>query len=280
MALERSTLTLIVNIITIISPWNSECNRFQNVITSPFSLISGLILLILTWMQQIMMVGQMETKIIFLSWKNLEFSGRTALHLAACEGHLACVRFSRNQNLLYVLIGTPGLCQVVLPTSSFYVLYSHRATRSCVRHFLPPFTNLKELSSRFLLEVCEVEAEPRDRWGHTPLWDAQMFSRWTKHLFYPFQVSRMFSRCSKHSPLSPSHIFPLPGRRWWVFWRSTSAWWGWDAMRSRRRQRSQWPRVDLSWHHTKTHSPDQLIALIFAVHFVHQYHAQLNSNMK
>ena len=31
--------------------------------------------------------------------------------------------------------------------------------------------------SRFLLEVCEVEAEPRDRWGHTPLWDAQMFSR-------------------------------------------------------------------------------------------------------
>ena len=131
MALERSTLTLIVNIITTISPWNSECNRFQNIITSPFSLISGLILLILTWMQQIMMVGQkimivgqMETKIIFLSWKNLEFSGRTALHLAACEGHLACVRFSRNQNLLYVLIGTPGLCQVVLPTSNFYVLHS------------------------------------------------------------------------------------------------------------------------------------------------------------
>ena len=105
-----------------------------------------------------------------------------------------------------------------------------------------------------------------------------------KTFFYPFQVSRMFSRCSKHSPLSPSHIFPLPGRRWWVFWRSTSAWWGWDAMRSRRRQRSQWPRVDLSFrsegHHTKTHSPDQLIALIFAVHFVHQYHAQLNSNIK
>jgi len=30
---------------------------------------------------------------------------------------------------------------------------------------------------RFLLEVCQVEAEPKDRWGHTPLWDAQMFSR-------------------------------------------------------------------------------------------------------
>ena len=38
--------------------------------------------------------------------------------------------------------------------------------------------------SRFLLEVCEVEAEPRDRWGHTPLWDAQMFSRlWMKCFF-------------------------------------------------------------------------------------------------
>ena len=283
MALERSTLTLIVNIITIISPWNSECNRFQNVITSPFSLISGLILLILTWMQQIMMVGQMETKIIFLSWKNLESSGRTALHLAACEGHLACVRFSRNQNLLYVLIGTPGLCQVVLPTSNFYVLHSHRATRSCVRHFLPPLTNLKELSSRFLLEVCEVEAEPRDRWGHTPLWDAQMFSRWAKSFFIHSKLVGCFQD-AQNIPLCRllliSSLFLDPGRRWWVFWRSTSAWWGWDAMRSRRRQRSQWPRVDLSWHHTKTHSPDQFIALIFAVHFVHQYHAQLNSNMK
>ena len=71
MALERSTLTLIVNIITIISPWNSECNRFQNVITSPLSLISGLILLILTWTQQIMMVGQWKPRSFFSHGKTL-----------------------------------------------------------------------------------------------------------------------------------------------------------------------------------------------------------------
>ena len=42
---------------------------------------------------------------------------------------------------------------------------------------------------RFLLEVCQVEAEPRDRWGHTPLWDAQMFSRCPNLTTFPCHTS-------------------------------------------------------------------------------------------
>ena len=71
----------------------------------------------------------------------------------------------------------------------------------------------KEPSLRFLLEVCEVEAEPRDRWGHTPLWDAQMFSRYAKTSHLDFVLpwyeiiggvtilwdSQMFSMCSRTS---------------------------------------------------------------------------------
>ena len=34
---------------------------------------------------------------------------------------------------------------------------------------------------RYLLEVCHVEAGPEDRWGHTPLWDAQMFSKYSSY---------------------------------------------------------------------------------------------------
>ena len=68
------------------------------------SVSSGPILLIWTWTPQITMVKQ-QTK--HENWPILDgsmylsphepkiatFSGRTALHLAACEGHLACVRW-------------------------------------------------------------------------------------------------------------------------------------------------------------------------------------------
>ena len=123
------------------------------------------------------------------------FSGRTALHLAACEGHLACVRWFK------------------------YDLKYYKLSISV---------------SRFLLEVCEVEAEPRDRWGHTPLWDAQMFSRLWMKCFLSYYIQIIY-------------IFIPSGRMWWVCWRSTSAWWGWPAMILRKRRLSRWPRYELDF---------------------------------
>ena len=50
-----------------------------------------------------------------------DYDGRTALHLAAAEGHVECIHF--------------------------------------------------------LLEKCKVDPNPRDRWGQTPLDDAETFNR-------------------------------------------------------------------------------------------------------
>ena len=146
------------------------------------SVSSGPILPIWTWTPQITMVKQQTKHEIGLSWvvqciwgphepKITTFSGRTALHLAACEGHLACVRWFK---------------------------YDWKYT-------------LNISVSRFLLEVCEVESEPRDRWGHTPLWDAQMFSR-------------LWMKCFLSTYIHIKYIFISSGRTWWVCWRSTSAW--------------------------------------------------------